>query len=173
MWLLEGIPWWSSDFTAGTWVQSLVGRLRFCKLHSIAKIFLKSLLKNLKWRMWHPLDSYQLVLGWSVDHFTGLFLLLKKYHFWITPGLSMNLAHTSSSFNNHWKSKELSLYKPSEIFFLFLGFTTVAEIFQFMWEASLAISHLVSDSMVYDLKYFSYIETVLGLRIDINLEIRK
>ena len=85
----------------------------------------------------------------------------------------MNVAHTSSSFNNHWKSKEVSLYNPSEIFFLFLGFTTVVEIFQFMWEASLAISHLVSDSMVYDLKYFSYIETVLGLRIDINLEIRQ
>ena len=85
----------------------------------------------------------------------------------------MNVAHTSSSFNNHWKSKEVSLYNPGEIFFLFLGFTTVVEIFQFMWEASLAISHLVSDSMVYDLKYFSYIETVLGLRIDINLEIRQ
>jgi hypothetical protein len=42
-----------------------------------------------------------------------------------------------------------------------------------MWEASLAISHLVSDSMVYDLKYFSYIETVLGLRIDINLGLRQ
>ena len=132
--------------------------------------FLKSLLKTLKCQMWHPLDLYQLVL--AVDHFPGLFLLL-KYHFWITPGLSMNIAHTSSSFNNHWKSKEVSLYNPGEIFFLFLGFTTVAEIFQFMWEASLAISHLVSDSMVYDLKYFSYIETVLGLRIDINLGLRQ
>ena len=123
--------------------------------------------------MWYPLDFYQLMLGWSVDHFIGLFFLLKKYHFWITAGLSMNLAHTRSSFNNHWKSKEASLYKPSGIFFLFLGFAIVAEIFQFMWEASLGISHLVSDSVVYDLKYFSYIETVLGLRIDINLEIRK
>ena len=34
---LWGIPWWSSAFTAMTWVQSLVWELRFHKPHCVAK----------------------------------------------------------------------------------------------------------------------------------------